>query len=179
MSQLTRLPQVDAERVQWKLTNELLSSPTEFSLESLRRRGWVAAPVRDGISDEEATRISAAATELGESKAVCVTTEPRMILEAWEVELSEEGLHRFHYNCMLRVFLLAPESLSFALLDEADYFYILAGPRAFVEAAVGRCLAEALNAFSRYAETVTAHGKTREWLRETATRYRLEDVGPP
>ena len=173
MSVLTRLSQDEAERVQRRLSDELLSSPTEFDLESLRRRNWVAAPVRDEITDEQAIWIEAAIADLGESKAVCVTTEPKMQLEAYEVELTDEGLHRFHYNCLLRVFVLAPESLSFALLDEADYFYILAGPKPFVEASLGKPIADAMEAFLEYARRSSESERTREWLRDTAERYRL------
>lgn len=173
MSLHTRLPQDEAKRLQRRLSDELLSSPTEFDLESLRRRNWVAVPVRDGITDEQAVSIEAAIVDLGQSKAVCVTTEPRTLLEAYEVELSEDGLLRFHYNCMLRAFLLAPVSLAFALLDEGDYFYVLAGPEAFVEAALGRPTAEAMESFLQYAQEIPESRRTKQWLEDTAERYRL------
>ncbi len=169
---LASLPQDEAEHLQQELSRELLSSPIEFDPESLRRRNWVAVPVRDGITDEQAAWIEAAIADIGESKAVCVTTESKTRPEAYEVELSKSGLLKFHYNCLLRPFVLAPQSLTFALLDEADYFYVVAGPEVFVEAAVGRPVAEAAAAFLRYAQKIPESRRTREWLMDIAENYR-------
>ena len=172
MSLLTRLPKSEAELVRRQLSGEFLLSATEFDLEAIRHRRWVAAPVRDGITEEQAVWIEAAIADLNESRALCVTTEPTIEVEGYEVDLSKEGLLEFHYNCMLRAFVLAPRSLTFALLDEGDYFYIVAGPEGFVEAAVGKPVAEALDAFMQYARDLPEPRRTKEWLADTAERYR-------
>lgn len=171
MALLEPLPQDEAERLQRHLSDKLLSSPTELNLESLKRRNWVAVPVRDGITDRLAVWMASAIADLGESTAVCVTTELDTGPEAYKVTLSADGLLKFHYNCLLRPFLLAPKSLAFVLLDEADYFFVLAGPRTFVEAALGRPLAEAMSAFAEYAHGIPESERTKAWLKETAERY--------
>jgi hypothetical protein len=135
--------------------------------------------VRDGIEDEKAMWLQAAMADLGELEGVTVTTVAQHEPEAFAVELTEIGLNRFHSNCYLRPFILVPESLSFALLDQADYFYIVAGPESFVAAATGGPLSETLEAFEQYAMQLPGRGATREWLSSTAARYRgLLGAGP-
>ena len=167
---LSPLPTSEARKLRTELTRELLSGSAEFSLGALARKGWIAVPVRDWITDEQATLIAAAAQKVGVQIALSVTTSPKAEVEANRVPLTEEGILEFDANCKLRPFLLVSEGREFAILHEGDYYYLIAGTPGFVEEAVEGSIEDARAAFETYARAARWR-KERQWLLELAERY--------
>lgn len=167
---LESLDVAEAAELQRTLASRYLENPTNFSCEALERLGWVAVPAENNIREEHAAAIAAAAEECGVRRGVAVTTEPEILLEAVEVTLTERGILEFDAHCMLRVFLLVAHGEKFAILDEGDYYYVIAGPQLFVERVVGD-IREAQEAFLRYASRPQWPQKTREFLLQILSRY--------
>ncbi len=167
------------------LLNGLLSKPYELSTDWLRRHQWAAVPVPDVINDMDAEWISEAARRMGIEECIAITTEPKMTPECLGIPMTQPGLQQFQFNLFLRYFLLTPESREFVILHEANYFFIVAGPRDFVRAAVGCSLPTARTMFrERYAEDETWPPprpwppETRQLLLATADRYEPFNGGP-
>lgn len=168
---LTPLDETQAKELRETLARRFLESPSSFSCEALKRLAWIAVPAENNLSEKHAAAIAAAAAAGGVRVAFAVSTEPEILVEAVEVELTEEGLLAFDANCMLRVFLLVAEGESFAILDEGDYYYIIAGPPSFVEQVVGGSIMEAQEEFLRYASRPQWPQKTKDFLLEVLLRY--------
>lgn len=61
-----------------------------------------------------------------------------MCEEQVSVPMTTEGVLAFDMNCSLRYFLMTPADGTFAVLHEANYYCLLAGPRSFVSEALGK-----------------------------------------
>ncbi|MCP4600001.1 MAG: hypothetical protein GY847_05590 [Proteobacteria bacterium] len=171
------LIRLDPEKYRYLLTG-LLSRPYELSTDWLRRHQWAAVPVPDSINDMEAEWISEAAIRMGIHECVAITTEPQMIPECFRIPMTQSGLLQFEFNLELRYFLLTPKGREFVILHEANYFFIVGGPRDFVRAAVGCSLPTARTMFrERYAEDDFYPPRTRQLLIATADRYEPFDGG--
>ncbi len=178
------LIRLDPERYQHLLTGPL-SKPHELSIDWLRSHHWAAVPIPDSINDMDAEWISEAARRMGIKECIAITTEPKMIPECFKIPMTQAGLLQFEFKLELRFFLLTPRDREFVILHEANYFFIVAGPRDFVRAAVGCSLPTARTMFrERYAEDKTWPPVTRPWppvtrqlLIATADRYEPFDGG--
>ena len=168
---LTRLGKTQAEELRKEFARRFLEGPLDFSMKALQSLGWIAVPAGNNISERHASAIAAAAREAGIHEGLAVTTEPGIYVEAVRVKLTEDGILAFDANCMLRAFLLVAQDESFAILDEGDYYFLIAGLPEFVERAVGGDIAEAQNEFFRYASRSQWPLKTRDFLLEIHYRY--------
>jgi hypothetical protein len=139
----------------------LLDGARHFSVEEIARRGWCVAAFPDAISEEQAKGIVAAAARRGIRSASAGTTESEE--EQFELSVTSDGLLEFDANGLLRYYLLVTEQ--FAILLEANYYWLIAGPADFIEDAFGRSPAALLREFlSDYAEA--------EWPPTTAAVLR-------
>ena len=145
------LSREESKKVRDNLVPEFLSTPTEFRIDALQTRGWIAVPMEERISDAQAEAIARAASVLSSKTAVGVTTEPQVDPEALELSLTAEDIHFFDAHIMLRAFLLIPDTKEFAILEQGDFFYVIAGPAKFMEVAIGGSIASARTEFLRYA----------------------------
>jgi hypothetical protein len=133
----------------------LLDGPWNFRAEALAERAWTAVPVEKGhhIEPEDAERLAAAIRQETSAPCYAVSTEPTGDQpRAYEVAASEEGLLGFSHECAGLNFILVPLELTFALLFTSEDYNVHAGPRRFVEAALGTSLPEARAAFHQYAD---------------------------
>jgi hypothetical protein len=154
-----------------EVIGDLLSSPEEFSLDALAARAWIALPVRDYISEEQARGISSAAARLSSKTALAATTSPGARPEVWRLDLTLADIVAFDANCMLRSFLLVPDDREFAILEEGDYYYVLAGAKDFLEEVFGAQLKAVKQLFLEYASDPSWREKTRKWLLGVYERY--------
>ena len=88
----------------------------------------------------------------------------------YEFELSQNSLLEFRRACSLQHFLIVPNNLSFAILDEGDYYFIVAGSRNFCRQAIGVSFKTAHLMFREYAQS-EPYGPAQEFLLELLKRY--------
>lgn len=157
-----------------KYRNEIepmLDGPSELSVNMLKANNWAAILVPDGINEQDSIYIASAAQEINCSKCIALTTEEGSFNEIVEVDMIPKGLVNFHLNCRLSYYILFPEDKKFVILDEADFYYIIAGPRSFVEKAVGGSIKKARKDFLEYANDPNWPERTRQFLTAIAKKY--------
>ncbi|MCW2962116.1 MAG: hypothetical protein JWM90_2503 [Thermoleophilia bacterium] len=149
-------------------------------------RGWAAVPVAsDLLSDDEAAppRLAAALRELGvERAALVVRTAPLRwelrgsavipgdgLRPSYAASTSDEGIHALT-SLPRGAAILTDLEGTFAVLEGVDH-HVIAGPRAFVEQALGRSVNEAFGAFREFVESLALEGEPPEDLLEAARRY--------
>ncbi|HEX2062138.1 MAG TPA: hypothetical protein VHK90_15470 [Thermoanaerobaculia bacterium] len=151
----------------------LLETPRHFDGDELKRRGWVVVPFADAFTEEQAASLAAAAARRGVRSAVALTTEPEVNEEQFEVPMTPDGIMAFDRNCLLRYFLLVPHDVSFAVLHEANYYWLLAAPPDFLEQVVGTTPLDAFESF------IHSYVDSPDWPEETTRmlaeieRYRV------
>lgn len=166
-----RLAAAETKRLSAELVGPLLSSPSELSLDALSERGWVAVVLPEPLSEEQAGWLADAAVALQEPIAFGVLADERSDPEGYRVPMEPDEIRSFHADCLLREFLLVPESGRFAVLDQGNYFLVVAGPAAFVRRAVGGTISEARRRGREYFRSGSFSEPAREWLIATVDRY--------
>jgi hypothetical protein len=167
---LTPLPS-RADDVQ-AMAASLLDGGRHFRVAEMERRKWVVAPLPDAFTREQAAGLAEAARRRGMASAIALTTEPAVQQEQFLVPMTPEGILAFDMNCLLRFFLMIPGDGSFAVLHEANYYWLLAGERALVAEALRTSPEEAFGEFmSGYVEGESWPPQTAGMLREIE-RYR-------
>jgi len=154
-----------------KERKELLLSPGLFDPRALRRKNWVAVAIQERITDNQAHLISNAALSIGVSKGMAITASDSAKLEIYCVPLTEEGILDFDSHCMLRPFLLVADNCSFAVLEEGDYYYLIAGTVEFVDQAVFGGIETARHEFEKYIESFSHRQLVRDWLQTVVATY--------
>lgn len=150
----------------------LLDGYRHFRVSEMERRSWVVAPLPDAFTEEQAAALADAAQRRGIGTAIALTTEPAVHQEQFLVPMTREAVLAFDMNCSLRFFLLVPIDGSFAVLHEANYYFLLAGERDFVAEALRRPAEEAFEEFmSEYVNGADWPAQTSAMLHELE-RYR-------
>jgi hypothetical protein len=132
----------------------LLDGPWLLRGEALARRLWTAVPVEKGrhVEPKDAQRLASAIRQETPTPCYALATEPTGEQpRAYEVVASENGLLDFSHECAGLNFILVPLNLAFALLFTSEDYNVYAGPRRFVEAALGTSIRNARAAFHQYA----------------------------
>lgn len=168
----TALSGAEAQEYCSRMSNSFLDSPSVLKKCALREKRWIAVPVADYITEEHAKHLEAAVQSLESKKGLAFATEPPLGHEVYWVTLDSMGLNHFDAHCMLSSYLLVGEREDFVILEEGDYFYVVAGCPEFVAEAVGGSVAAAREDFWQYADNAERwRGATRQWLIDTAIRY--------
>lgn len=178
MPNLSPVAEDEASRLRASLTQEYLSDPKNFQTSMLRKREWAAVPFEERITQDQAEHLAVAAKAESVRQGVAVTTDPQSNPEVVRVELTTSGILDFDANCMLRPFLLVAGEEKFALLEEGDYYFILAGPTLFLEKAIRKSIPEARRDFQEYANHPSLPPRTRRWLVGISDRYWVADPPP-
>jgi hypothetical protein len=135
------------ERLSRAAIDELLDGPRHFNVAAMAQRGWCVAPMPDSVGDDVAERLAAAAGKLGIDHGVAATTEPAVFEEQFSVPMTPDGIIAFDLSCHLRCFLLLPPRREFALLHEANFYWLLAGTEHFIREVLHVSASEAIGAF--------------------------------
>ena len=125
---------------------------------------WGAVPVETGMHfDESDIRLlSIAASAVNEQRMFAVPLEPyKGIPECSIFPTSEAGLDEFQDKYGSFDFLLVGEKRGFSVICTSDFYFVLAGPTRFLEAAIGMSVSSAIEKFRSYSqdESCTAHEK--------------------
>lgn len=170
--ELHRFETRHAEKLRERLTRIYLDTPKKLDLAVVKKRRWCVVPRQERITPEDAAGIARAAQAHGFRSAKCVTASPDAYVEGFELDLTERALLQFDANCMLREFILAERDERFVILEEGDYYYLLAGSVDFVAAAFREGPEELYEEFETYASADDWPRRMREWLLGVAERYR-------
>jgi len=150
----------------------------QFTRTFLEEQDWLVVPIESGqhFDNKDAERLANAAAALGVTKLRAVLLEDLVgVGDDMEVDATEEGLLSFsreyaHFN-----FALLPEDYSFAVsCTTADYF-LVAGPRSFVEIATGKKISQARSDFDTFADGDLWSDTDRARLLGVSARYRRSD----
>ncbi len=154
------------------LRAEMIDGERHFKLAALSSRRWCVAVVPDSITDDIASRLASAARRRSCDRGLAITTQGSVHEQQLVVPLTAEGFIGFEFSLLLRYFLLVPENEAFALLHEANYYWLLAGPPTFIVESLGMSPAGSIDQFLRdYANLKEWPARTRDVLREVQ-RYR-------
>jgi hypothetical protein len=162
------------DRPEWlrKSKTLLVDGERHFRRTAMRKKGWCVAPLPDSITDEQASALATAAQKRSIDEAIACTTQSAVNEEQYIVPMTLAGVVAFEFSCLLRYFLLAPREVDFAILHEANYYWLLAGPPEFIVECLGVSAEQAITAFlSDYAGAEDWPEQTTQMLREVA-RYR-------
>ncbi len=157
-----------------------LESSHQFTRAFLKEQGWLVVPVESGqhFDDQDAERLASAATAFGATKLRAVSLEDlRHVRDALEVDVTEVGLLLFSRECAHFNFALVPEDYSFAVVCTTDDYFLVAGPRTFVELATGKRVPEARSDFDEFAADDSWSDADRIRLLGVSARY--ERAEPP
>jgi len=127
----------------------------DFRDDFLLSMGWCAVPVESALhfAERDAEPIANAAHLYGKTKLLAVLIEKMEgVQEILEVIASKDGLLSFSRECAHFNYVLVPEDHSFAVICTTHDYYVIAGPRPFVELAVGKTISEVRAEFQRFAE---------------------------
>jgi hypothetical protein len=121
--------------------------------EFLKDQGWIVVESGLHFDQADAERIAGAMRSTSKGKLLAILMEPlRNVEEALEFESSREGLLAFSRRCAHFSYVLSPEDFSFVVVCTTNDYYLVAGPRRFVEAALGNSVDEAWKRFHEFAD---------------------------
>lgn len=154
------------------LRAEMIEDERHFKLAAMSNRQWCVAAVPDSITDDIASRLGSAARRRSCDRGLAITTQSSVHEQQLVVPLTADGFIGFEFSLLLRYFLLVPENETFALLHEANYYWLLAGPSSFIEESLGLSPEASIDRFVRdYASSKEWPPRTRDVLHEVQ-RYR-------
>ena len=149
-------PVDDAEILRWarSLLSEVVDAPSHLRQEWLHDKAWAVVPVESAkhFDDADAARIADASLSMGNGDCLAIAVEP---LEnqtlCYKVTVSSAGLADFSWECGSFAYLLVPKDCGWCLLCNFALYYLVAGPRQFVEHAIGCSIKEGRKKFIDFA----------------------------
>ncbi len=171
METVTDVAQIERYKA---LVAEMTEHRRQFALPWLAKTGWKVAPAESAarISPDDIPRLMSVLNAAGCSQCLAVTTEDLGDMPpCYLVPASEEGFRELNDKLGMFQFLLTDEARSWAI--SCTVFYnLFAGPEKFVEAMVGKPVAEAQKEFLQMASDIAkARNDPEEFLLKVARRY--------
>jgi hypothetical protein len=154
--------------------DDVVDKPGDFKTEWLVRNNWAAVPVEGAMhfNEEDAHRLSEAIQAAGFDECFAIATEAlENFPSCLRVGTSSLGLLAFSRECAHFYFLLTPKTREFGILCTVDDYYVVAGPRSFVNRAVCSSLDEARSSFLEFASSEGWPEVTRNHFLSVAQRY--------
>lgn len=124
-----------------------------ISLEFVNKNNWAAIPIAAPLDENDVKRISKAANSYGYKTGVAITTENISVgteetgykFAAFDIKFQKKSLYAISSTWTMCPFLYFPEDLGFLILNEGDYYCIIAGKEDFVENVIGKTLKDMKN----------------------------------
>ncbi len=158
-----------------KWVERALDNNFQFRSEFLgANKEWTVVPVESAshFDEHDAERISKAASLAGKSTLYAVRLEELKCESRFvEVAVSKDGLLLFSRQYGLYNYAMIADDFTFAIICTTDDYFLLAGPRRFVEIAVGKDVLEARAEFEAFAKDDSWSDSDRSWLTEISRRY--------
>lgn len=179
------------------LSKEIVANEIEMDEEWVRDHKWTVVPTESDITVREAEWISNACSDFEYKECYAIMTEadachnfPDTFVEkiknlykskslhftCYKFATTKKGFLEMSYEHHLGHHLFIPEDQGFAILRPYGLYSLVAGPKKFVEAAVGSTIETAREMFWEFAST--DWGETdRLFLTEIARKYQSVSAG--
>jgi hypothetical protein len=165
----------DSEDAALQKKKKLLIDPETFRSEYLIDKSWAVVPVESAshFNEKDVSILSYALASIDVKSCLAIITDD--ITKgpfAYRISTTPSGLMEFDRELSGLNALLVPEDERCAILCTVDLFYLVAGPRSFVAAAVGGDIAKARKEFSSFVSVMKDWSPEMSvFLPATATRY--------
>jgi hypothetical protein len=170
----------DADKIRMAkaAADAVADTPLHLSLSWIAKNRWAAVPVESGLPfGEREAEWFAKATELIECyQCLVVATEPMPpSAECYLVATTQDGFLEVRRVCFGFNYIVLPEDESFAILLTTEDYYVVAGPKEFVEKAIGSTIQTARKIFFNFCNDDHWPKDTRDRLLEVFNRYQPYD----
>src|SRR6185369_783786 len=153
----------------------LLESDIHFDQAELHRRSWTSVPVQSashfGAERDDVKHVCDALKMAGHCFALLtqeirygeelVRNNPKewdYIMANFEFEPSIDTLFEFSFKCGAFNYAITNDYIDFVIAFTTSDYYLIAGPRNFVEIALGKSIDNGLATFHEYAQHMNKHG---------------------
>jgi len=155
-----------------KIANDIVMDTHHFNMDWVSKKRWFIIPSESGITDEEATRLSAACHTFGYSECFAIATEPKPLgPECYIFATTTHGILETSYEFEPNDHVFFPEDRGFAFLRPFGLYSLLAGPIEFVQIAVGSNIEIARKIFWEFANDSNWPEADRSHLTSIAKKY--------
>jgi hypothetical protein len=156
-----------------ELINKIVEKPNHLSIEWLKQKKWFAIPVPDSINSMDAEWIANAAQKLNHTECFALSTDLEQESVCLKIKMTQEALLDFEFNPYYSTmnFVLFPKDISFAIMRENGYYFVVAGEYNFVHQAIGCSFRTARMMFLNYINDEAWSEKTRSLLLSILARY--------
>lgn len=164
---------IDTSQVQ-NLLKEILHSPALVKKELLAQRGWAAVPVEQFgyISRRELERLLQALCHLGlKSFLVIYPSDPDVEAHGEQLLVGEASLKKAA-NVRSFNYVITTKNLDFVYHKTNEDFNLVAGPRKFVEIAIGASVEAGLWDWGQFCDHPASEKSERDVYMEIAEWYR-------
>lgn len=134
--------------------SQMIEPPGLIKTDWLIKHKWLAIPVESAshFDDSDARRLAEAMKCSGDTTCFGFATEPlKEFPNRFRIEASEQGLLSFSRECAHFNFILISERVTFAVLCTVFDYFVVCGPKAFVEKALGLTIEKARQRFAEFA----------------------------
>ncbi|MEM6453485.1 MAG: hypothetical protein AAF772_00185 [Acidobacteriota bacterium] len=124
------LREVHDEAVESRLKRFLADGLHEHDLFEpswIREKGWTVVLIQDSMNHADAERIAWAGRKLGAQTVYTLPANSESEEPVLETDMTRDGLIACSFNCMLSPYVYVPDNLTFAIFDESDIYYAVAG----------------------------------------------------
>lgn len=148
----------------------LIVKPNYFSDAWLQTHDWVVVPIPDSLTEIDAQRVADTANATGhfEGIAVCLEWNEDSV---YYVPFNKEAVLDFEDNFSLTSFVIVPKDLSFALLKDEGFYWLIAGMQPFINKVFDNRVDLARQEFWDYATNSFWPENLREILISVSDRY--------
>lgn len=149
----------DEVRIVQAIVADILESPLHLHHDWLIRNQWAAVPLMEWLTavsyynktlflEREAEWLANAAQLAGCKRCLAIPADLEKVqTRSYWINMTQEDILAFGYQCSGENYLLVPEDRKFAVLCGAEYYKVISGPYAIVRAAVGVNLDDARKSF--------------------------------
>ena len=131
------------------------SIPPILRTDVKKERNWLSAAIEDELMGPCTVRLAAACAEAGYRSAWSVEipwNSAQSIVDASRLSLEAETIEKLTREvCLGSCFLLVEDDQRFAIASDGDLYWMIAGDRRFVEAAIGNTIERQIEIFGEVA----------------------------
>ncbi|MCB0141239.1 MAG: hypothetical protein KDE50_15140 [Caldilineaceae bacterium] len=149
----------------------MLEGSLHFSQKWLDENHWEAIPIPDTFDELDTDRLSRMAKQVAAIEGFAILLEVDAEYKVYRVAWSSSNLLSFDKEFPLTNYLLIPENLGFAVIKEASYYFIIAGPANTIRTMVENSVDSARESFRNYANEDFWPDSIRIMLNEVADTY--------
>lgn len=154
------------------LSQDIVANEFDFKTEWVCQNRWIVVPTESALTAKDEEWWSNACASFGYMEFYAIITEPNPNnFPCYIVQANKQGIYEMDYECSANHHLLMPEDQGFAILRPFGLYSLIAGPKPFVEMAVGSTIETARETFREFAGDTAWQENDRSFLLGIAERY--------